>query len=58
MGNSLREERDAPARRLTSVDNALSLLQRAAERQVLRVSAAAEVLGVARSRASLTGSPT
>jgi DNA-binding IclR family transcriptional regulator len=37
--------------RLTSVDNALWLLQLVAERQALRVSEAAELLGVARSTA-------
>lgn len=47
------DDQDAPAAgdRLTSVDNALWLLQLVAERQVLRVSEAAELLGVARSTA-------
>jgi DNA-binding IclR family transcriptional regulator len=46
-------DRDVPAAsdRLTSVDNALWLLQLVAERQALRVSEAAELLGVARSTA-------
>src|SRR5947209_5262202 len=47
------EVREAPADgdRLTSVDNALWLLQLVAERQSLRVSEAADLLGVARSTA-------
>jgi IclR family transcriptional regulator, acetate operon repressor len=40
-----------PAGRLTSVDNALWLLQLVAERQALRVAEAADLLGVARSTA-------
>ena len=51
MVNSAHEEHQAPAGRLTSVDNALLLLQLTAERQVLRVSEAADLLGVARSTA-------
>lgn len=42
---------DSPGDRLTSVDNALWVLQLVAERQELRVSEAAELLGVARSTA-------
>jgi len=41
----------AAGERMTSVDNALRLLQLVAERQALRVSEAAELLGVARSTA-------
>jgi DNA-binding IclR family transcriptional regulator len=41
----------AASDRMTSVDNALRLLQLVAERQALRVSEAAELLGVARSTA-------
>jgi IclR family transcriptional regulator, acetate operon repressor len=49
MANEDREP--AASDRLTSVDNALWLLQLVAERQALRVSEAAELLGVARSTA-------
>jgi DNA-binding IclR family transcriptional regulator len=45
------QEPTAAGDRLTSVDNALWLLQLVAERQALRVSEAAELLGVARSTA-------
>lgn len=51
MGNEAREHSSAGSDRLTSVDNALWLLQLVAERQALRVSEAAELLGVARSTA-------
>ena len=51
MENEVREAAVAPSDRLTSVDNALWLLQLVAERQALRVSEAAELLGVARSTA-------
>jgi DNA-binding IclR family transcriptional regulator len=51
MGNEAREDPSAGGDRLTSVDNALWLLQLVAERQALRVSEAAELLGVARSTA-------
>ena len=50
MANEVREAA-ADGGRLTSVDNALWLLQLAAERQALRVSEAADLLGVARSTA-------
>src|ERR1700728_1937089 len=51
MGNDLQPESAAGTDRLTSVDNALWLLQLVAERQALRVSEAADLLGVARSTA-------
>src|ERR1700691_3545841 len=51
MGNDLQPESSAGSDKLTSVDNALWLLQLVAERQALRVSEAAELLGVARSTA-------
>lgn len=51
MANNAREEPGEASDRLTSVDNALWLLQLVAERQALRVSEAAELLGVARSTA-------
>src|SRR6202012_5685740 len=51
MANELEEAPSAGSDRLTSVDNALRLLQLVAERQALRVSEAAELLGVARSTA-------
>ncbi|MGH3277542.1 MAG: IclR family transcriptional regulator [Trebonia sp.] len=51
MENKLPEVAVASGGRLTSVDNALWLLQLVAERQALRVSEAAELLGVARSTA-------
>jgi DNA-binding IclR family transcriptional regulator len=50
MANEVREAPPA-GDRLTSVDNALWLLQLVAERQALRVSEAADLLGVARSTA-------
>jgi DNA-binding IclR family transcriptional regulator len=50
MANEVREA-SAGGDRLTSVDNALWLLQLVAERQALRVSEAADLLGVARSTA-------
>jgi IclR family acetate operon transcriptional repressor len=50
MANEVREAA-AGGDRLTSVDNALWLLQLVAERQALRVSEAADLLGVARSTA-------
>src|ERR1700754_3576623 len=50
MANEVREAA-ADGDRLTSVDNALWLLQLVAERQELRVSEAADLLGVARSTA-------
>src|SRR3984885_13416641 len=48
MANELEEAPSAGSDRLTSVDNALWLLQLVAERQALRVSEAADLLGVAR----------
>ena len=51
MGNDLQPESSAGSDRLTSVDNALWLLQLVAQRQALRVSEAADLLGVARSTA-------
>jgi DNA-binding IclR family transcriptional regulator len=51
MGNDLQPESSAGGDRLTSVDNALWLLQLVAQRQALRVSEAADLLGVARSTA-------
>ena len=51
MGNEAEEAPPTGGDRLTSVDNALWLLQLVAERQALRVSEAAELLGVARSTA-------
>jgi IclR family transcriptional regulator, acetate operon repressor len=51
MANELQEAPSAGNDRLTSVDNALWLLQLVAERQALRVSEAADLLGVARSTA-------
>lgn len=42
---------DSPSQGLTSVDNALRLLQMVGERQALRVAEAADLLGVARSTA-------
>jgi IclR family transcriptional regulator, acetate operon repressor len=51
MANKGRSEPSAAGGRLTSVDNALWLLQLVAERQALRVSEAADLLGVARSTA-------
>src|SRR6202035_3363191 len=51
MANELEEAPSAGSDRLTSVDNALWLLQLVAERQALRVSEAADLLGVARSTA-------
>lgn len=51
MANDARDGQAAATDRLTSVDNALWLLQLVAERQALRVSEAAELLGVARSTA-------
>ena len=51
MANEVREAPSAGSDRLTSVDNALWLLQLVAERQALRVSEAADLLGVARSTA-------
>src|ERR1700742_5379267 len=50
MANEVREAA-AGGDRLTSVDNALWLLQLVAERQALRVAEAADLLGVARSTA-------
>jgi len=51
MANDVRSESTTGGDRLTSVDNALWLLQLVAERQALRVSEAADLLGVARSTA-------
>ncbi|HEY6492473.1 MAG TPA: IclR family transcriptional regulator [Trebonia sp.] len=51
MANDVPAETSAGGDRLTSVDNALWLLQLVAERQALRVSEAADLLGVARSTA-------
>lgn len=51
MANDVQDGSAAASDRLTSVDNALWLLQLVAERQELRVSEAAELLGVARSTA-------
>ncbi|HEY1820203.1 MAG TPA: IclR family transcriptional regulator [Trebonia sp.] len=51
MANDVPSEPTAGGDRLTSVDNALWLLQLVAERQALRVSEAADLLGVARSTA-------
>jgi DNA-binding IclR family transcriptional regulator len=51
MANDVPSESTAGGDRLTSVDNALCLLQLVAERQALRVSEAADLLGVARSTA-------
>jgi DNA-binding IclR family transcriptional regulator len=51
MANEVHEAPSAGGDRLTSVDNALWLLQLVAERQALRVSEAADLLGVARSTA-------
>ena len=51
MANEVQEVAAPPSDRLTSVDNALWLLQLVADRQALRVSEAAELLGVARSTA-------
>ena len=51
MANEVRDAPSAGGDRLTSVDNALWLLQLVAERQALRVSEAADLLGVARSTA-------
>ena len=51
MANEAQEAPSAGSDRLTSVDNALWLLQLVAERQALRVSEAADLLGVARSTA-------
>src|SRR6201986_3258394 len=51
MANDVPSESSAGSARLTSVDNALWLLQLVAERQALRVSEAADLLGVARSTA-------
>ena len=51
MANEVQEAPSAGGDRLTSVDNALWLLQLVAERQALRVSEAADLLGVARSTA-------
>jgi IclR family transcriptional regulator, acetate operon repressor len=51
MANEVAEAPSAASDRLTSVDNALWLLQLVAERQALRVSEAADLLGVARSTA-------
>ncbi len=51
MANEVQECRVRASDRLTSVDNALWLLQLVAERQALRVSEAADLLGVARSTA-------
>ena len=51
MANEVREAPSAGGDKLTSVDNALWLLQLVAERQALRVSEAADLLGVARSTA-------
>lgn len=51
MENETQEVAPASTDRMTSVDNALWLLQLVAERQALRVSEAAELLGVARSTA-------
>src|ERR1700756_4518832 len=49
MANEVREAPPAGGDRLTSVDNALWLLQLVAERQALRVSEAADLLGGGRS---------
>ena len=51
MANGVEEAPSTGSDRLTSVDNALWLLQLVAERQALRVSEAADLLGVARSTA-------
>jgi IclR family acetate operon transcriptional repressor len=51
MANDVPSESATGGDRLTSVDNALCLLQLVAERQALRVSEAADLLGVARSTA-------
>ena len=51
MANEAPDTMPAGSDRLTSVDNALWLLQLVAERQALRVSEAADLLGVARSTA-------
>jgi IclR family acetate operon transcriptional repressor len=51
MANDVPSESTTAGDRLTSVDNALWLLQLVAERQALRVSEAADLLGVARSTA-------
>ena len=51
MENEVQDGLATASDRLTSVDNALWLLQLVAERQALRVSEAAELLGVARSTA-------
>jgi IclR family transcriptional regulator, acetate operon repressor len=51
MANDAQDGSAAASDRLTSVDNALWLLQLVSERQALRVSEAAELLGVARSTA-------
>ena len=51
MRNDPQPAPSAGGDRLTSVDNALWLLQLVAERQALRVSEAADLLGVARSTA-------
>jgi DNA-binding IclR family transcriptional regulator len=51
MANEVRSVPPEAGDRLTSVDNALWLLQLVAERQALRVSEAADLLGVARSTA-------
>jgi IclR family transcriptional regulator, acetate operon repressor len=51
MANEAQDTLPAGGDRLTSVDNALWLLQLVAERQALRVSEAADLLGVARSTA-------
>src|ERR1700761_7261614 len=51
MANDVPSESTTGGDRLTSVDNALCLLQLVAERQALRVSEAADLLGVARSTA-------
>ena len=47
MANEVEEAPSAGSDRLTSVDNALWLLQLVAERQALRVSEAADLLAVA-----------
>jgi DNA-binding IclR family transcriptional regulator len=51
MANEAQDTMPGGSDRLTSVDNALWLLQLVAERQALRVSEAADLLGVARSTA-------
>jgi DNA-binding IclR family transcriptional regulator len=51
MSNDRATTAEAPAGGLTSVDNALWLLQLVGERQALRVAEAADLLGVARSTA-------